>query len=104
MQIFKVLLLTLLCLATSPVLAQKAGSKANSVAASKPALVNGITIDAQSGIEVLCKGLTTPDGYVVAGEMFSDSCNGAAWIVKRKSEPSATGGLSSFSSPTVSGI
>lgn len=84
MQIFKTLILASLCLFASSVTGQKPRSS-NPANASKPATINGVNVDAQTGIEVLCKGLPTPEGYAISGEMFSDSCNGAAWIVKRKS-------------------
>jgi hypothetical protein len=42
-------------------------------------------LDAQSGNTIVCKGVEVPEGFAIAGEMFSDSCNGTAWILKRKS-------------------
>jgi hypothetical protein len=36
---------------------------------------------------VICKGSLIPEGFVIAGEMFSDSCQGSAWIIKQKSGP-----------------
>ncbi len=102
MKILKASLLALLCLITPSVFAQKIRTNGNSPAAAKPASANGIIVDAQTGSEVLCKGSALPEGFIVAGEMFSDSCNGAAWIVKRKpNAPPPGSGLSNFSSPTL---
>ena len=39
---------------------------------------------AQSSSTVLCKDLPVPEGFVISGETISDSCNGSAWIIKRK--------------------
>ena len=46
-----------------------------------------LAVDAQTGNTVLCKNLPVPDGFAITGEMFADSCNGAAWIISRKSAP-----------------
>ena len=39
---------------------------------------------AQDGSAVLCKNLPVPEGFVISGETLSDSCNGSAWLIKRK--------------------
>jgi hypothetical protein len=41
-------------------------------------------VDPQTGATVLCKGSTVPDGFVIAGEMFFDGCQGRTWILKTK--------------------
>jgi hypothetical protein len=51
---------------------------------------------AQSGSTLLCKDLPVPEGFVISGETISDSCNGSAWIIKRK--PGARPALDRFSS------
>jgi len=38
----------------------------------------------QDRSRVVCKGSPVPEGFVVSGETLSDSCNGTAWIIKRK--------------------
>jgi hypothetical protein len=39
---------------------------------------------AQDSSQVICKGSTIPDGFVVSGETLSDSCRGGTgWIIKR---------------------
>jgi hypothetical protein len=84
MKIAKASLLTLLFLAGLNSYAQKRGSNSPSSPATP---VNAVAFDTQTGSNVLCKGLPVPDGFTISGEMFSDSCNGAAWIVKRKPGP-----------------
>jgi hypothetical protein len=36
---------------------------------------------------VICKGSPLPEGFAIAGEIFSDDCQGSAWIIKQKSGP-----------------
>lgn len=44
-----------------------------------------IIIFAQTQATVLCKDQPIPDGYVISGETFSDSCKGnTAWLIKPK--------------------
>ena len=82
------LLLTLLFLITTSVFAQKRRSASNLPSTSAAATRNnGPTVDSQTGNTVLCKGLPLPEGFAIAGEMFSDSCPGSAWIIKQKSGP-----------------
>ena len=42
---------------------------------------------AQDRNRVVCKGSPVPEGFVISGETLSDSCNGTAWIIKRKAGP-----------------
>jgi hypothetical protein len=51
---------------------------------------------AQNSSRVLCKGSPVPEGFVVSGETLSSSCNGTAWIIKRK--PGAPSALNRFNS------
>jgi hypothetical protein len=81
MKIAKASLLTLLCLAGMNSYAQKRGPNSPSSPATS---ANAVAVDTQTGSNILCKGFPVPDGFTISGEMFSDSCNGAAWIVKRK--------------------
>jgi hypothetical protein len=89
MKIFKTsLLLTLLFLITTSVFAQKRRSVSNLSSASAAATrSHGPSVDLQTGNTILCKGLPLPEGFVIAGEMFSDSCQASAWIIKQKSGP-----------------
>lgn len=48
---------------------------------------NGVVVDSLTGQTLVCKGTPVPDGLVVSGEMFTDSCQGSAWIVKPKPGP-----------------
>ncbi len=48
---------------------------------------NGVVVDSLTGQTVVCKGTPVPDGLVVSGEIFTDSCQGSAWIVKPKAGP-----------------
>jgi hypothetical protein len=48
---------------------------------------SGIVVDSLTGQTVVCKGTSIPDGLVVSGEIFTDSCQGTAWIVKPKAGP-----------------
>lgn len=82
------LLVTLLLLTSQSVFAQKRRSVSNTSSASAAATrSNGPTVDSQTGNTILCKGLPLPEGFVIAGEMFSDSCQASAWIIKQKSGP-----------------
>jgi len=50
---------------------------------------------AQDNSQVICKGASVPDGFVVSGETVSDSCRGGTgWIIKRTRRPQ--GGLDRF--------
>ncbi len=43
---------------------------------------------AQDNSQVICKGSSIPDGFVVSGETLSDSCRGGTgWIIKRTRRP-----------------
>lgn len=44
----------------------------------------GVAVDSLTGQTVVCKGTPVPNGLVVSGEIFTDSCQGTAWIVKPK--------------------
>jgi hypothetical protein len=81
MKILKVTLLTLSCLFASTAFAQTRRTP------SAPPLTQAVSVDAQTGNNILCKNLPVPDGFAISGEMFADSCNGAAWIVRPKSAP-----------------
>jgi hypothetical protein len=81
------LLVTLLLLITTPVFAQKRRSGSNLSSASAATRSNGPSVDSQTGNTILCKGLPVPEGFVIAGEMFSDYCQASAWVIKRKSGP-----------------
>lgn len=82
------LLVTLLLLTPQSVFAQKRRSVSNTSSASAAATrSNGPTVDSQTGNTILCKGLPLPEGFVIAGEIFSDSCQASAWIIKQKSGP-----------------
>ncbi len=59
-------------------------------------LLLSITSLAQDRNRVVCKGSPVPEGYIVSGETLSDSCNGTAWIIKRKA--GAAPSLDSFNS------
>jgi hypothetical protein len=43
-----------------------------------------VTAFAQNAPHEICKGQPVPEGFVISGETLSDSCKGAAWIIKRK--------------------
>jgi hypothetical protein len=38
----------------------------------------------QDGSQVVCKGESVPEGFVISGETLSDSCHGTGWIIKRR--------------------
>jgi hypothetical protein len=43
---------------------------------------------AQDSAQVICKGASVPDGFVVSGEAVSDSCRGGTgWIIRRVRRP-----------------
>jgi hypothetical protein len=81
MKILKTTLLILLVLIAVTAFAQKRRN------APQPPQASALAVDAQTGNNILCKNLPVPDGFAISGEMFSDSCNGAAWIISRKSAP-----------------
>ncbi len=83
MKIVKASLLTLLCLTAVIVIGQKRRATSNLTPNSQPA--NAVTVDPQTGIRIVCKGVPVPQGFAISGEMFADSCNGSAWILKRQS-------------------
>ncbi|MEP6568348.1 MAG: hypothetical protein ABJC10_01125 [Acidobacteriota bacterium] len=85
MKIVKVSLLILLCLTLATVVAQKRRAIISLVPPSSQS--SGLLSDPQTGNTVLCKGSPVPEGFAISGEMFSDACSGAAWIVKRKPGP-----------------
>jgi hypothetical protein len=84
MKTLKTSLLISLCLLAPTAFAQ---SRRSTPAASKPIQTNASNVDSQTGNTVLCKGLPVPDGFAIAGEMFSDSCQGSGWIIKPKAGP-----------------
>lgn len=84
MKTLKTSLLISLCLLAATAFAQ---SRRSTPAAPKPIQTNAPNVDSQTGNTLLCKGLAVPDGFTIAGEMFSDSCQGSAWIIKRKAGP-----------------
>lgn len=92
MKTFRVFLAILLCLIATTAFAQKRARSSssspipNSASNSTPA--NVPTVDAQTGNRFVCKEAPVPEGFAVAGEMWSDHCNGAAWILKQKPGPS----------------
>lgn len=79
-------IVVMLCLTTTTAFAQKRRTSAPSPL---QATRNTPAIDALTGNTILCKGLPLPEGFSVSGEMFADSCNGAAWILKPKAESSS---------------
>jgi hypothetical protein len=90
MKIIRVSLLTLLCLTTTTAFAQKRVRNAASLPTSSatPSVNN---VDAQTGNHFVCKDAPVPEGFAVAGEMWSDHCNGAAWVLKKKPGPVSSG-------------
>ena len=74
------LLLLVLCLTAASSFAQQRGV----APVAKPIQSSPMIVDRETGQTLLCKGATVPDGFAISGEMFSDACNGPAWIVKRK--------------------
>jgi hypothetical protein len=88
MKIIKASLLLVLCMTFVVVIAQKRRAASNLTPGFKPS--NAVKVDAQTGMNLLCKGYPVPEDFTISGEMFTDSCNGSAWILKRKSGPAAT--------------
>jgi hypothetical protein len=76
-------LLSLLCLISVVSFAQnrRPSSPAKPPQTTSP---NGVVVDSLTGQSVVCKGTAIPDGLVVSGEMFTESCRGTGWIVKPK--------------------
>jgi hypothetical protein len=83
MKTLKTSLLILLCLISTNAFAQRRrpNPPSKSISSSSP------RVDPQTGQPVICKGSPVPEGFVIAGEIFSDSCQGSAWIIKQKSGP-----------------
>ncbi|HVQ38609.1 MAG TPA: hypothetical protein VMS31_13820 [Pyrinomonadaceae bacterium] len=76
-------LLSLLCLAASVSFAQNRRQPAPAQPA-QPSPQGGVVVDSLTGQTVVCKGTQLPDGLVVSGEMFTDTCRGTAWVVRPK--------------------
>lgn len=91
MKIVKVFLVILLCLTAMSALGQKRSRTPNSSPFSNSVPRNVPTVDALTGNYILCKESTLPEGLAVAGEMWSEQCNGTAWIVKSKPAPPPPG-------------
>jgi len=53
---------------------------------------------AQDRRTLLCKGLPVPEGFAISGETITDSCNGTAWIIKRRPSTLAPSSLDRLSS------
>ena len=93
MKILNASLLSVLCLISTASFAQNPRqSRPSAISPSSKTCIQGAAarstrVDSLTGQTVLCKGLPLPDGLAIAGEMFSDSCNGSAWIVKPKAGP-----------------
>lgn len=83
MKILIASLLSLLCLIGVVSFAQnrRASSPAKPPQTTSP---NGVVVDSLTGQSLVCKGTAVPEGFVVSGEMFTESCRGTAWIVKPK--------------------
>lgn len=97
MKTTRALLLTSLCLVGNVSLSQKR----NTVTPPEPSQHRGAIVDPQTGAKVLCKGSTVPDGFVIAGEMFFDACQGSAWILKTKpGQPAPLDRMGSVTSST----
>ncbi|HVS82340.1 MAG TPA: hypothetical protein VHE60_11465 [Pyrinomonadaceae bacterium] len=63
----------------------------------------GTATFAQDRSQIICKGLPVPAGFVISGETLTDSCNGTAWIIKRKrGAPLALDRVSSSASDNAS--
>lgn len=94
MKIFKASLLSVLCLIGTASFAQNPRQSRPSPTSktiqtpSQNLAASAIAVDSLTGQRVVCKGVPLPEGLVIAGEMFSDSCQGSAWIVKPKAGPS----------------
>ncbi|MDQ2921889.1 MAG: hypothetical protein M3R52_09815 [Acidobacteriota bacterium] len=89
MKIFNTSILSVLCLISTASFAQNRRPSPNSPTSksTQTFATNGIGVDSLTGQTVVCKGSPVPSGLVIAGEMFSDSCQGSAWIVKPKAGP-----------------
>ena len=87
MKIVKVVLLVLLCLTATTAPAQKRSRTHSSSPAPNSVPRNVPIVDALTGNSILCKESVLPENMVVSGEMWSEQCNGAAWIVKSKPGP-----------------
>jgi hypothetical protein len=88
MKTYKTSLLTLLCLIAINAFAQNrrpAAASASKTIQSSP--LSPLSVDPETGQTLICKGTPVPEGLVIAGEMFSDSCQASAWILKRKPGP-----------------
>ena len=81
MKIAKASLLILLCLTAVVVVAQTRHTTSKVTSSQS---TNAVAVDSQTGSNLICKGLPVPEGFTISGEMFADSCNGSAWILKRK--------------------
>jgi hypothetical protein len=84
--IMKTLILSLSCLIGIAAFAQNLRPPSPT----KTPAPSGVVIDSLTGQPVVCKGTPVPDGLVVSGEMFTDSCQGSAWIVKPKAGQTPT--------------
>jgi hypothetical protein len=81
--IMKTLILSLLCLIGIASFAQNVRPPSPAKPAQNFA-PNGVVVDSLTGQTLVCKGTPIPEGLVVSGEMFTDSCQDSAWIVKPK--------------------
>jgi hypothetical protein len=79
-------LLSLLCLHSVVAVAQ---NRRTSLPAqpTQPTSPSGVLVDSLTGQTVVCKGTAIPAGLIVSGEMFTNACQGSAWIVKPKAGP-----------------
>jgi len=83
MKILIASLLSLLCLIGVVSFAQNRRTS-SPVKPAQPTPANGVVVDSLTGQALVCKGNAIPEGLVVAGEMFTDACQGTAWVVKPK--------------------
>jgi hypothetical protein len=86
MKILRASLLSFLCLPGAVSLGQNPRTS-SPAKPSQATAANGVVVDSLTGQSVVCKGSTIPEGLVVAGEMFTESCQGTAWVVKPKAGP-----------------
>lgn len=56
----------------------------NNSAASTSGVLRSDSSTNDLGQTVICKSGPVPEGYIVTGEIFSDQCQGNAWLVKRR--------------------
>ncbi|HEV2883321.1 MAG TPA: hypothetical protein VGW36_00595 [Pyrinomonadaceae bacterium] len=82
MKTLKASMLILLCIGGSVLFAQNR----RSAPTPKSAQTKAAQVDPQTGHTIICKGIQVPEGFVIGGEIFSDSCQGSAWIIKRKGD------------------